>query len=243
MPISFETWLKVQTPDLVAEGMGLPPLAGTGRHLLQHGLAIGEAVAKMDLRENAARVEINRRVETYVEAIEDFEIPELARSVNLQRGVWATPGMRVEETSIRRLLEKFMGRLSWNVVGTSIALNPGPDAKPVTVISDDFVSTVYAGLPRVDAPDVEIEIGDVIVRPRGSSSIEGSFKINGETLPWRFVAPMPTLRATFTAVKQAVSLTNESTSVALAIFNWASEQAELLAFATRAELATAALAT
>lgn len=242
MPISFETWLTVQTPDLVAAGMGLPPLAVTGRALLQNGLNIGAAVADMALEEHAAREQINLAVERYVANIDDTEIPELARSVNIQRGVWATTTMRVEEKDLRSLLGKFMERLSWNVVGTSIALNPGPDAEPVSVISDDYVSTIYAAHPRVDAPHVEIEIGDVIVQPRGSTSIEGSFKINGETLPWRFAAPMPTLRATFPVVRAAVSLTNDSAEVAMAVYNWASEQAEMLAFATSAELITAPLA-
>ncbi|BDZ52565.1 hypothetical protein GCM10025867_48060 (plasmid) [Frondihabitans sucicola] len=242
MPISFETWLTVQTPDLVAKGMGLPPLAVTGRALLQNGLNIGASVARMGLDEKSAREQINLAVERYVEGIEDVEIPGLARSVNIDRGVWATAGMRVEETDLRSLLGKFIERLSWNVVGTSIALNPGPDAEAITVISDDFVSTVWAAHPRVDAPYVQIEIGDVIVQPRGSASIEGSFKINGETLPWRFAAPMPTLRATFPVVRAAVALSNDSPEVAMAVYNWASEQAEMLAFATSAELVVAPLA-
>jgi len=242
MPHRFETWLRAQNPDLLARDMGLPPLGETGRAFLQDGLDLTAAVATASIDYSAAQAALDDAVASFLDAKTDAEIIDVATSVNIERGYWATDTGVIEDSNLRRLVAAFVKRLGANVISTAFALRSAKRSTAVPLIADDFIGDLHATIDPPDAPGVSIEISPVVVQPRGASSIEGAFVVNGQVVPWVFAAPFPVLRSSFTSIRNAVARTNSDPGVAQAVHDWATRQAELLAFEARAELVTVSLA-
>jgi len=242
MPHRFETWLRAQNPDLLAQDMGLPPLGETGRDFLLEGLELTASVAKRSADDVEARAALPAAISSFLDPKSDDEIVALATSVNLQRGYWATDTKVFEDANLRRLVGAFMKRLGDNIISTAFALRSSSASTSIALISEDFIGDLHAKVPLPAADGVSIEISDVVVQPRGASSIRGAFVINGTVVPWEFAAPFPVLRSNFSSIRAAVALTNSDPDVAQAIHDWASRQAEMLAFEARAELVTVAQA-
>lgn len=237
MPISFDTWVANQTPDLLAESMGLPPLAPPGGSLLGAALAIGAGAAAAGLDRDEAQMAIAMGVAQHVDALDQHQVDQASRAVNIGRGVWVSGAERIEDVNQRRLLQQFLERAASNIHGTYLALRPTRGARTVGLLSGDFVGSISASVPPL--PGVPIDVHDVIYRPHGASYAEGAFQIGERLLAWRYVTPTVALRVTPAEVREALIEAGLDDSLAADAYEWLSVQAEQLALAARAEMAAA----